>query len=94
MDGIEEYKAALQEAHDRMFTSLRGCLADFQKEALATDLRAQFAGQAMAGMEIPNGGKYSQNDHERGVPEREAAWIARQAVCIADALLAALNGGA
>lgn len=52
-------------------------------------LRDYFAASALKGMEIPNGGGYSDNDHERGNPKYEAAWISRQAYCIADAMLAA-----
>lgn len=52
-------------------------------------LRDYFAASALKGMEIPNGGEYSDNDHERGNPQREAAWIATQAYCMADAMLAA-----
>ena len=52
-------------------------------------LRDYFAASALKGMDIPNGGEYSENDRERGNPQREATWIATQAYCMADAMLAA-----
>ena len=65
-----------------------------QTYATGMSLRDYFAASALKGMEVPNGGEYSHNDHESGSPQREAAWIAREAYCIADAMLAARERGA
>lgn len=51
-------------------------------------LRDYFAGQALAGMEIRHDGAYSENDHERQLPQRHAERCAAAAYRIADAMLA------
>lgn len=50
--------------------------------------RQWFAGQALAGMDIPHDGKYSAADHAGGVPRIHAEWYAAAAYRIADAMLA------
>jgi len=50
-------------------------------------LRDWFAGQALASMGLPNDGKYSVEDRQRGYPEQEAKWFSVSAYRIADALL-------
>lgn len=51
-------------------------------------LRDRFAIAALAGMDIPSGG-YSVEDKNRGLPDKQCAYIAEQAYRMANAMLKA-----
>ena len=50
-------------------------------------LRQWYAGMALSGMAIGSDGNYSTYDHEQGIPEEQAAWKAKHAFRIADAMI-------